>query len=653
MANNTRASSAGSHGGGTSQSAANQSALVELNARSAPVIRLDLAVYYPGIQPYEWTEKKSGEKKSNKIFRSLLIDPNDFSQYLVGTLKMKDGKEQPLKNMSEKMKPGLRFKLSKISIESTKPEYISTTKKMAINLANTHLDPILQEVKGQPPTPQPTLSVAACLGFKKNQRFDIIALVASVSVARPAGPNRHVVDVGLVDGSVDANDKLAESKVSLFYNVSGSSDPMKDLRSHAMGTQAFFFFSLQAKEATGGHAIESTRDFFFDKSEGKKATDLAERAAALHSQPREQRRVIENEFVPSGDSTDYSAVQGTETFTCLLNSISSETGVEDIDSEKTVWQTNWCEVAWPNSAEVLRKDGAKIWFQTTVLDLCGQSTVWVDEKCALSLSQLGSKEEFLSACREGDPKFPPLSSIKIVRNPKDKDGKTIETAFLRIVDATDQTLEDAPTQATMSLLPMMRACEDSSAGIQMAPMSKIRQSAQYALAVERTDPDTGDVLLVPCQKVVSLVTSTQKTLPTALGEGYKMVTAGVRDAVFGSSGTSQSTDAAFELTTICTMENLASYRLDPPRGSPCYAIVTIVECTSSGFVVESVQVLPTLEKAQAASKSMSKLQYLALHLAKSGEKRQLPWSSEASPAQAKKCRVLGKSPTGPEILAVE
>ena len=81
----------------------------------------------------------------------------------------------------------------------------------------------------------------------------------------------------------------------------------------------------------------------------------------------------------------------------------------------------------------------------------------------------------------------PLSIIKIVRNPKDKDGKPAEAAFLRIVAGTDQSLEHAPTQTTTSLLPMLRACEDSSAGIQMAPMSKIRHSAQYALAVEHTD----------------------------------------------------------------------------------------------------------------------------------------------------------------------
>ena len=86
-----------------------------------------------------------------------------------------------------------------------------------------------------------------------------------------------------------------------------------------------------------------------------------------------------------------------------------------------------------------------------------------------------------------------------------------------------------------------------------------------------------------------------------------MVTKGVRDAIFGGNGTSQSTEPGFELATICTMENLASYRLGPPRGSPCYAIVTIVECTDRGFIVESMQIVPTPEKAEAASKSMGRL----------------------------------------------
>ena len=273
------------------------------------------------------------------------------------------------------------------------------------------------------PTPQPDLIVADCLGFKKNQRFDVIALVTSVSEARPVVLARHVVDVRLVDGSTDKEGKLAELKVSLFYNSSTSADPMNDLRSHANSTQAFFFFSLQAKEARGGIAVESTHDFFFEKAKGTKADKLHQEAVALHSKPQDERRVIENEFVPTGDTTDYSTVLGTETFTCLLNSMSSETGVATIDSDKTVWQINWCEVTWPNSEEVCTKDCARIWFKTNVLDLCGQITVWVDEKSALSLSNLSSKEKSSRHVAKGIPCSPHCPVSKFYAVPRTRTGR--------------------------------------------------------------------------------------------------------------------------------------------------------------------------------------------------------------------------------------
>ena len=195
---------------------------------------------------------------------------------------------------------------------------------------------------------------------------------------------------------------------------------------------------------------------------------------------------------------------------------------------------------------------------------------------------------------------------------------------------------------------MMRACEDTSVGIHVAPMAMIRHSSQYALAVSHDDPDTNETIPVPCQKVVSLITSTHKSSPSRMGEGYKMVTAGVQDAFVPSSDAPQLA-VDFELIAICMLESLASFNLNPPIGGPSYAIVTIVECTTDGFIVGSVQLLATVEEAKSASKSMSRLRFLAKRLASQGQKRSLPWSTETSPALAKKCPVLGKSPTGPEL----
>ena len=122
---------------GTLQFGANAASVLELIARSAPVIRLNLAVYYAHIHEYTWHDTKSGQSKTNKAFRAILIDRQNPSQYLMGSQRMKRGDEQALKELTSKLKDGLDFKISKISLDSTKQEYISTPKKLVISLAST------------------------------------------------------------------------------------------------------------------------------------------------------------------------------------------------------------------------------------------------------------------------------------------------------------------------------------------------------------------------------------------------------------------------------------------------------------------------------------------------------------------------------------
>ena len=67
-----------------------------------------------------------------------------------------------------------------VALHDTKQEYIHSPKKVVINLAASKLDPILAS-GGSAPKPLPAMTVAEVLGFNANQRFDITALVDSVS----------------------------------------------------------------------------------------------------------------------------------------------------------------------------------------------------------------------------------------------------------------------------------------------------------------------------------------------------------------------------------------------------------------------------------------------------------------------------------------
>ncbi len=277
---------------------------------------------------------------------------------------------------------------------------------------------------------------------------------------------------------------------------------------------------------------------------------------------------------------------------------------------------------------------------------------WCNEQTALALSQLDSKDAFLAAHKNGNAPFPPLASAKLVRKPGDAQQLASASSSIRLqlVQAMDQSLHEAPAKSTFDLLPLARACEDHACGIRPASLSKIRKSAQYALAVEEVAPN-GDTVLVPCQKIVALVRSQQKSKAVRLEHGFNLITSGVQDVMGAGSGAAQPTEE-FTSTTMCTVENLSQYKLDPPRGAKQHAIITVADVTAeANLAVEAVQHIPT-DQVQRVTESFATWTQLAAGLVLgTGDKRTLPWTDLSSPG-AKKCRTLGRSPTDPlEVCA--
>ena len=149
---------------------------------------------------------------------------------------------------------------------------------------------------------------------------------------------------------------------------------------------------------------------------------------------------------------------------------------------------------------------------------------------------------------------------------------------------------------------------------------------------------------MPCQKVVALVCPCQKSKLEKLGNGFNLVTNGVQD-VIPAGADAPTPEQEFTLTAMCTADNLTRYKLDPPRGQKQHALVPITDVAAGVFVVETVQ-LVSQEDVNALMTSMITRARLAKErvLGDSG-KRSLPWTEFSSPAGAKKCRVLGRSPT--------
>ena len=94
------------------------------------------------------------------------------------------------------------------------------------------------------------------------------------------------------------------------------------------------------------------------------------------------------------------------------------------------------------------------------------------------------------------------------------------------------------------------------------------------------------------------------------------------------------------------MENLPSYRLDPPRGKAQFALVTITGKVDDVFVCECVQLL-TEEETKDAKRSLLQVLELAVRSneAPSGKRN----FEGVSLLNAKRCRVLGRYPTADPI----
>ena len=190
---------------------------------------------------------------------------------------------------------------------------------------------------------------------------------------------------------------------------------------------------------------------------------------------------------------------------------------------------------------------------------------------------------------------------------------------------------------------MLKDIKDDTSAILPAALHMVEPSPHYAFTVTCTSSAGGDALMIPCQKVLALVKSSKSSKSITVGSGFKLVTPEVVD-VLAPLLTNETTDKSYTLSSMCTLDNLPQYRLDPPRGGSQHALVTITAKTPDAFIVESVQLLKE-EEAEKASQSLLRMLYYAMHLYGRDRKRAAEWSEDFSPSVARKCKRVGRYPS--------
>ena len=119
---------------------ADTQALPELNQRSAGLGLWDVGIFNPAIHHFRWTAKATGREKTGADFRCTLVSASDPSQYVNAHMSMRSDNMGPLQQAEAKFKANLKFRISKVALESSvKQEYLHTPIKLKIDLTKTCL----------------------------------------------------------------------------------------------------------------------------------------------------------------------------------------------------------------------------------------------------------------------------------------------------------------------------------------------------------------------------------------------------------------------------------------------------------------------------------------------------------------------------------
>ena len=237
----------------------------------------------------------------------------------------------------------------------------------------------------------------------------------------------------------------------------------------------------------------------------------------------------------------------------------------------------------------------------------------------------------------------PQDSSDVSQLADDKSFK--QRVNLVVVHAADQPWNEPPSKAALEMIPMIRDLRDDTSAVLPAGLHMVRTSPHYAFTIACASNSDGGQVLIPCQKILVLVRSTMKTKTTSLGGGYKLITPDVEDLLSTEDPNQVTNQMKYTLSATCTLENLPQYRLDPPRGASQHALVIVTAKTEVSFVIESVQLLTSVEAIQVKI-SLLKLLHMAMHIHGRDRKRAVEWSNDFSPVTAKKCRKVGRYPTG-------
>ena len=202
------------------------SPLSHLTSQSAAYGLWEVLIFAPDAQEREYIYEK--KKRTAYNFRCLLVSTQDPTAYVLGESRGRGMNAQVLKDMSQRFKQGLVFRMTKPSfVSNVKQQYKSAPKSEVVSMSHTTFTPVLSSA-GKPTMAEPSIPIARCMSINREQVFDVMGIVREVSEVLPggrtsSGQERVRCTCKITDGSkMPGTDQTCDLPITIFEDKPSS-----------------------------------------------------------------------------------------------------------------------------------------------------------------------------------------------------------------------------------------------------------------------------------------------------------------------------------------------------------------------------------------------------------------------------------------------
>ena len=569
---------------------------------------------------YNWKGKQVTTQKLEVELQSL-----NPSQYCLGAAKLLAGDKRELKELCEKFKKSTTWKCSNVKLVTEKPAFIHTACRIVIDLRKSHWTVVLQSAKF-PKAPTPTCSIADILQLKQMQRFDLLAIVTKILDERRPSVGSIIADVRLVDDSKDPRDTATEPAnasipITLFFTNEEQFSTFKE----SIGAKPLLFMCLSGDRGKDGKVVVRTlKDLsWWEPGAGEKHDHLMSIASTL---PDVRVSDVAGLHLFQGqDAADYANVTATLS-ACIFMDPPSANLIEA--GHESLFQLNHIYVPPPQKGDSIKaKNGTRLFVKLAMAGFLETQQKEYEEH--VESGEL--RHSILSSLRVRVKKSPAADSPPSTFFAQGSQGTdsppATEQINAMVVEAQACTLEHIPNDSVQAIQDVLGGMPQTSDRIATVTLQQLQVSPFYSMLTD----------LEPVDKALVLLKYNQRSSGKNLGDGFRIVTENVQDAMDDTNQKRYGTIA------LCSVEKSPDFIAQKDS----VAICVISKVTSplnpysgktADLYVEAMEVVPASD-TQRAIEMMSKLQTASS--IKHG-------NTEVSDEQAwrqKKCRRLTKYPT--------